>query len=167
MTKDEDDQNSTHPEDEKRSSHKNESGDEKVPAPKSDGNQDGDPDDSETVIPEEILDGLDPGEKQILRRFFSMSMSGRVNPIAKKVTSQHITSLISNSATIDQRDRDERKAIRIWDFVYVILFLVVLGLLLWFFHDQPEVITKIVIGVLAFFAGFGTAQHPKFRKKED
>lgn len=72
---------------------------------------------SEHFIPDEILEAI-PDEDRvkvagIIRQTMISGVMRRSNPIADKITSDHITQLISKSDEQDIRDRTERKGERI------------------------------------------------------
>src|SRR4051812_39451950 len=66
--------------------------------------------DNEPVIPEEFLNELPPKDrKDFIQSFTRISgIFPPQNPLAKKITSEHISELLKISDASDQRDRQER-----------------------------------------------------------
>jgi hypothetical protein len=75
------------------------------------------PEQPETVIPDEVLEKLPPEARGEFKRLFSMVSAGYIgpppSPFARKLTSDHITKIIDNNEKEDQRQfnnaKDERK----------------------------------------------------------
>ena len=86
------------------------------------------------------------------------------NPIAEKITSDHISDLIKKSDDHDIRDREERKGERNYNLLLIIIGLVFIGFLIVFLQSNEDLLIKIVIGIISFIGGFGfgkTVKTPK------
>lgn len=72
--------------------------------------------DSNDIIPPEILESIPAEERSkvvgIIKQQMFSSITRRSNPIADKITGEHITQIINKSDEQDKRDRDERKGQR-------------------------------------------------------
>lgn len=79
----------------------------------------------------------------------------RSNPIADKVTSDHITQLISSSDVQDSRDRKERKSERNYNLLLLIIGIIFIGFLIVFLQKNEDLLIKIVIAIISFIGGFG------------
>ncbi len=88
----------------------------------------------------------------------------RSNPIADKITTEHITQLISKSDVQDKRDREERKGERNYNLYLIVIGLVFVGFLIVFLQKNEDLLIKIVIAIISFVGGFGFGQSRK--KKE-
>lgn len=71
---------------------------------------------TEGIIPEEILKVIPEEDRgrvaSIIKETMISGVMRRSNPIADKITTEHITQLISKSDDQDKRDREERKGER-------------------------------------------------------
>lgn len=124
---------------------------------------------SEEIIPEEILDAIPEEDRgrvaSIIKQTMVSGVMRRSNPIADKITTEHITQLISRSDDHDKRDRKERKGERNYNLLLVIIGLVFIGFLIVFLQQNEDLLIKIVIGIISFVGGFGFGQTRK--KKEE
>ena len=79
------------------------------------------------------------------------------DPVLSRVTSEHITQLITNSESQSSRDADAEKSNRRYQFLYFILALAALLFLLVFFtiREQYDLLTAVVTGAMGFGGGFG------------
>lgn len=68
---------------------------------------------AEGIIPEEILDVIPEEDRgrvaTIIKQTMFSSVMRRGNPIADKITTEHISQLISKSDDADKRDRKRKK----------------------------------------------------------
>lgn len=123
------------------------------------------------IIPEEILEGLpeeDRGRIQgIIRQTMVSAVMGNKNPIAEKITSEHITKIIENSDNQDKRDRDERRSEKNYEIIFLLIGLVFLGFLIVFLKDDKELLYKIIIAILSFIGGFGIGKTSKRKHMDD
>jgi len=115
---------------------------------------------SEFDIPEEVLADIPLEDRNKIKSVFQKTIfgmfSGRVpNPIMDKITSDHITTLIKNADTHDQRDRRERVGIRYFQLAIIIIVLVFIGLLVYVFKDNKDVMIGLISGLMGFGGGFG------------
>lgn len=120
---------------------------------------------SEEIIPEEILEAIPEEERGkvagIIKQTMISGVMRRSNPIADKITSEHITQLISKSDDQDKRDRSERKEERNYNLILIIIALVFIGFLIVFLQSNEDLLIKIVIGIISFLGGFGFGQSRK------
>lgn len=89
----------------------------------------------------------------------------RNNPLADKITTDHITQIISKSDEQDKRDREERKGERNYNLILIVIGLFFIGFLIVFLQANEDLLIKIVIGIISFVGGFGFGQSRK--KKEE
>ena len=122
---------------------------------------------SEGIIPDEILDAIPEEERgrvsSIIKQTMISGVMRRSNPIADKITTEHITQLILKSDEHDIRDRQERKGERNYNLILILIGLVFIGFLIVFLQNNEDLLIKIVIGIISFIGGFGFGQS---RKKE-
>lgn len=123
----------------------------------------------EGIIPEEILDAIPEEDRgrvaSIIKQTMISGVMRRSNPIADKITTEHITQLISKSDDHDKRDREERKGERNYNLILILIGLVFIGFLIVFLQQNEDLLIKIVIGIISFVGGFGFGQTRK--KKEE
>lgn len=121
--------------------------------------------DSEQIIPDEILDAIPEEDRGkvagIIRQTMISGVMRKNNPIADKITSDHITQLISKSDEQDIRDRTERKGERNYNLILIIIALLFVGFLIIFLQSNEDLLIKIVIGIISFVGGFGFGQSRK------
>jgi hypothetical protein len=77
------------------------------------------------------------------------------NSLTDKITTDHITSIISNSDAQDKRDRDERQGQRKLHLTVFILSLAFLAFIIVFLKDDKELLYKIIIAIISFLGGIG------------
>ncbi len=121
------------------------------------------------IIPEEILEAIPEEDRgkvaSIIKQTMISGVMRRSNPIAEKITPEHITQIITKSDNQDIRDRSERKSERNYNLVLIVIGLVFIGFLIVFLQDNEDLLIKIVIGIISFIGGFGFGQSKK--KKEE
>jgi hypothetical protein len=123
--------------------------------------------DHESVIPEEFLNELPPKDrKDFIQSFTRISgIFPPQNPLAKKITGEHISELLKFSDASDQRDRQERSNERNHNFKILVTVLVAIflicGLFIW--AKQEEFLKYIIGAIIGFSGGFGVG---KYYKKE-
>jgi hypothetical protein len=124
---------------------------------------------SEEIIPEEILEAIPEEDRGkvagIIKQTMISSVMSRSNPIADKITSEHITQLISKSDDQDIRDRSERKGERNYNLILIFISLVFIGFLIVFLQSNEDLLIKIVIGIISFIGGFGFGQSRKSKSE--
>ena len=80
---------------------------------------------SETVIPEEIFEAIPEEDRgrvaSIIKQTMISGVMRKSNPIAEKITGDHITQIISKSDEQDKRDREERNSERKYNIGLVVL----------------------------------------------
>lgn len=120
---------------------------------------------SEDIIPDEILEAIPEEERGkfagIIRQTMISGVMKRSNPIAEKITSEHITQLITKSDDQDKRDRDERKGERNYNLILIIIALVFVGFLIVFLQKNEDLLVKVIIGIISFIGGFGFGKSKK------
>lgn len=120
------------------------------------------------ILPEEILDAIPEEDRGkvagIIKRTMISGVMSSNNPIAEKVTSEHISTIISKSDNQDKRDREERKSERNHNLLLIVIALVFVSFLIVFLQRNENLLVKIVIGIISFIGGFGFGQSRK--KKE-
>lgn len=124
---------------------------------------------SEGIIPDEILEAIPEEERgkvaSIIKQTMISGVMRRSNPIADKITTEHISQLITKSDEHDIRDRAERKSERNYNLLLVLIGLVFIGFLIVFLQNNEDLLIKVVIGIISFIGGFGFGQSRK--KKEE
>ena len=119
--------------------------------------------DEEPPIPAEILESI-PAEsrRQFTQAFSSLTQftGPLVNPILRRITSEHITQIISNAEARSNRDAEAEKSYRRYQFAYFILALAALLLLLIFFtiQERYDLLAAVVTGAMGFGGGFGVGR---------
>lgn len=120
---------------------------------------------SDDIIPDEILDTIPEEDRgkvaSIIKQTMVSGVMRRSNPIADKITSEHITQIINRSDDQDKRDRSERKGERNYNLVLIILSLLFVGFLIVFLQSNEDLLIKIVIGIISFIGGFGFGKSRK------
>lgn len=118
------------------------------------------------AIPDEIYKNLPPEVRRIIT---STSFSGIMpmqNPLLGKITSEHITTVLSHSDEEDKRDRTERREERGHNYkvmVTALIFILIVGILL-VYAQQIDILKYMVGAILGFAGGFGIG---KYYRKED
>lgn len=123
---------------------------------------------SEEIIPEDILEAIPEEDRgkvaSIIRQTMISGVMKKSNPLAEKMTSDHITQIITKSDEHDKRDREERKGERNYNLILILIALCFVGFLVVFLQTNEDLLLKIVIGIISFVGGFGFG---KSRKKMD
>ncbi len=124
---------------------------------------------SDEIIPEEVLDAIPEEDRgkvaSIIKQTMISGVMRRSNPIAEKITPEHISQIISKSDDQDKRDRQERKGERNYNLLLIVIALLFVGFLIVFLQSNEDLLLKIVIGIISFVGGFGFGQSRK--KKEE
>lgn len=124
---------------------------------------------SDEIIPDEVLDAIPEEERgkvaSIIKQTMISGVMRRSNPIAEKITPEHISQIISKSDDQDKRDRQERKGERNYNLLLIVIALLFIGFLIVFLQTNEDLLIKIVIGIISFVGGFGFGQSR--RKKEE
>ena len=125
----------------------------------------------ESHIPPEILENLPPEERERVSRFFgaTMTMGGMMNPIASKVTSQHIADMIALSGRESDHDFEDRKHSRLTITLFAVFSIIAMLVLITVLAFQGmtdllfEIIKVIAIGAGGFSGGYG---YSSFRRRQ-
>lgn len=116
---------------------------------------------SDDVLPREVSEAIDsiPDKEQaaVAKSFFMMQIRATsLNPnnaIAKKITSDHITKYLDDSATAMKEEYKERRDTKIFQgfaLVVLVAFLIVVIVLL---KSTPELMEKVICTVGGLLAG--------------
>lgn len=120
---------------------------------------------SDEISSEAILEAIPEEDRgnveRILRQTMISGVMRRSNPIAEKITSEHITKLIDKSDVEDKRDRDERKSDKNYNLKLLCIGLIFIAFLIWFLRDNEDLLIQIIIGIISFVGGFGFGQSRK------
>lgn len=121
------------------------------------------------MIPDKILDAIPEEDRgrvsSIIRQTMISGVMRGNNPIADKITSDHITDLIKKSDDQDVRDRQERQGERNYNLILIIIGLGFIGFLIVFLRSNEDLLIKIVIGIISFIGGFGFGKTIKASKE--
>lgn len=124
---------------------------------------------SEELIPEDLLEKIPEEDRgrveSIVKQTMISGVMRRNNPIADKITTEHISQLILKSDDQDKRDRKERKGERQYNVLLILIGIVFVGFLIVFLQENEDLLIKVVIAIISFVGGFGFGQYRK--KKVD
>lgn len=114
----------------------------------------------ESVIPDEILEQLPEEERgrvtSIIRQTMIAGVLGRKNPIADKITSDHIDKILDGSEKNSEREYNEKKNQRWFIFAIILVGIALLIFLtVYLAKDNEATFMKILIPILAFLGGMG------------
>ncbi|MBN9885943.1 hypothetical protein [Salipiger abyssi] len=114
-------------------------------------------DQPELPIPPEVLESLpEPMRHQVRETFGILSAGPARNPVAEKVTPEHISQLIANDEADSVREYEERASSRRYTLVYVVLAILAFFVLAFTFaKDNPDLFKQILAFFATFGAGFG------------
>ena len=120
-------------------------------------------------IPQEVLDKLpEPMQSTIKETMIGFGTMSAPNPIAKKITPEHITQLIENDANESDRGFRFRENGRRYTFAYVLIAIATFfGLAYMFAKDDPELFKQIVSHIVVLFGGFAAGWGFKASKNSD
>lgn len=112
--------------------------------------------DAESQIPPEIFDKIPPPMRSQVSETIAMFAAGNApNPLASKITGEHISKIIDNSSTDSQREHDLIVTKRRYILGYVLIGIVTFFLLaLMFAKSDPDLFSDIVSHFAAIVAGF-------------
>ncbi len=117
---------------------------------------------SDEIIPEELLEAIPDEDRGRVASIIKQTMISGVikgaNPVADKITPEHITQIIAKSDEFDKRDRKERKNERNYNLLLIIIALLFIGFLIVFLQKNEDLLIKIIIGIISFIGGFGFGQ---------
>lgn len=124
--------------------------------------------DPESIIPDEILNAIPKEDRgEFMRSITQISgVFPQQHPLLKKITSDHITSIINNSNEEDRRDREERKSERSHNYKLFVTSIigVILVCLLFILTEQLDFLKYVIGAILGFAGGFGVG---KFKRDND
>ncbi len=122
---------------------------------------------TEDMLSDEILEAIPEEDRgkvaSIIKQTMISGVMRRNNPVAEKITSEHITQLITKSDSQDVRDRKERKGERNYNLVLILVALAFIAFLIIFLQAKEDLLIKIVIGIIAFIGGYGFGQSKKVK----
>jgi|SRR5690625_1486725 len=114
---------------------------------------------SEDIIPEEVLEAFPEEERgrieSVMRQTIISGVMRRGNPIADKITSEHITQLITKSDDQDRREWEERSRDRNYNLILVGIGVVFVSFLVVFLKDNENLLLNLVLAIISFIGGFG------------
>ena len=114
---------------------------------------------SSKIAPNEILEVIPAEERgrfiSIMKESMFASFMRSDDPIAEKITTEHISKVLENVDIQDQRDRQERKSEKNYQIIFLSMGLVFIGLLIFFLKDDKDLLYKIIIAIISFIGGFG------------
>lgn len=115
--------------------------------------------DDGNIIADEILEGIPEEERgrvaSIIKQTMISAVTRRSNPLADKITSEHISQLITKSDDQDKRDRQERKSERSYNLILVFLTLLFVVFLIVYLKANEDLLLKVIIAIISFIGGFG------------
>ena len=120
----------------------------------------------EPLLPPEVLESMPPDERKVvMRAFASMTRytSPVLNPILRRVKSEHVTRIIDYTESENIRRHDADASERRYQFAYFLIGLAATTSLLVFFavREQYDMLAAIITGVLGFGGGFGVGRTMK------
>jgi hypothetical protein len=128
---------------------------------------------SPTGIPAEVLSKMPPKQRQLMESFFaSMSIGPMPNPLAQKVTSEHIGQFIQTQADETKLRHDDRKDSRrfiFYGFLAASVFSSVLILTLAITNHGDILVELAKAGVLltgGFGGGYGFSEWRRSRERD-
>lgn len=121
---------------------------------------------SPEVIPPEVLEKMSEPSKTMVTETIGMFAGPMANPIAKKVTSDHITKMLDESASQTDADIKYRSSNRFFVLCYVFLaILVFAGITYWFSENNAalykDILTHFGALVAGIAAGWGYSESRK------
>ncbi|CAB1065859.1 hypothetical protein D1BOALGB6SA_10658 [Olavius sp. associated proteobacterium Delta 1] len=126
-----------------------------------------DPQSGDVIIPEEVFEKIPPEARGEIKRMVSTISAGYIgptpSPIARKLTSDHVTKIIDNSEKEDQRRYQEKKEERKMSLIVFGGILVpVTGLIVFFaLIDKVEILIPLISAIVAFGGGYGFGKSRK------
>lgn len=122
---------------------------------------------NDSIIPDEVLERIPQKErKEFIQTITKVAgVFSPQNPLIKKITPDHISTLIKNSDDYDKRDREERQDERNYNFkiMATVLFTSVLVCSLFIWTAQIDLLKFFIGAIFGFGGGFGVG---KFYKKQ-
>lgn len=124
---------------------------------------------------DEVLDGIPEEHRNQIKKMMiessslsSIQMRGMItpeNPIAKKITEEHITQYLNGAEKEMENSYAEKKHNKIFAFLITLLSMGFLIVIIFLLKDMPEIMEKVLYaigGVVAgAFGGYGFGKHQK------
>lgn len=125
----------------------------------------------EEVFPKEFLEAIPEEDRGRVKAVISqMMISSNVrprNPLLNKITSEHITSILSNSNQQDERRWTDKNWDRLYKGVIFSISMVVVLVVIYVLRDNQEALKIVMTALLSFGAGFGVGKIPPAKKDDD
>jgi hypothetical protein len=117
----------------------------------------------------EVLRKLPPEQREVIEStVHSLIYSGpAANPIASKLTSEHVTQIIGFIGKQTDKECEERREVRKYNFFgYFLVGLVALLLVLWYAvrTNQRELLIGVAIALMSFIGGYGIGMSRRGRE---
>lgn len=120
---------------------------------------------NDSVIPDEVLERIPQRErKEFIQTITKVAgIFSPQNPLIKKITPDHISTLLQNADDCDKRDRDERQNERNYNFkiMVTVLFTAVLVCALFIWTAQIDLLKFFIGAIFGFGGGFGVGKYYK------
>lgn len=112
---------------------------------------------------EGLVESLPPEDKKVLTRViasFTQYAGPAMNPLTRKITSEHINKIIDYTEADSERNHDASRSTRRYAYAYFATSLVALGFLVWYLasNDETNLLQNIITGILGFGGGFGVGK---------
>ena len=127
--------------------------------------QSADPD-GESDMPLDVLEIVPSNRRAPFSRAFNsvtQIIAPAVNPIAEKINSDHIFTMLANAENKRIREDEADKSRRQYQFAYFLIgLLAIIGLVVFFtLTDNRDLIAPIVAGALGFLGGLATGRYTR------
>lgn len=112
--------------------------------------------DPDSPIPQEVLEKMPPEMRRGVKETFGIITSGTMgNPIARKLTPEHIHKVLDYGENESKREFKERGAARWFALAYVLIGVGVFFAFAWMFgRSDPDLFKLVLTYVATFGAGF-------------
>lgn len=117
---------------------------------------------AEAKLPEDLKQIIshlpNQDEQELVKRLIinRTSIHGAANPIADKLTAQHITAIISNAHEQESNGRKERNTHRLFMLTIVLVALgFILALVMLLRAENKDLLITIIAAMLSFLGGLG------------
>lgn len=112
-------------------------------------------------FPPEIANQIPEAVRAQIVSFATMRTGSPPNPILSKITSDHITQVLSLAEKSRGNDATAATSVRRYQFTCFLIIVAVFIFLLVFFKSQPTVFGPMLSAGLGFAAGFGIGKKSK------
>lgn len=122
------------------------------------------PHELESVLPDQILDKLDPGDRQVIKESFltMMRVSGPMpHPLLSKFTQEHIDKILDGIDREKQRDHAAADADRKYNFWIYLTALAALVAIIILLKEQKDLLIPLLSLITGFAGGFGFGKWKK------